>query len=80
VDEKRLPYNDDVMDEQRLTPDLLRLLRGSEVAQALGVSRALAYKWMASGVLPTVRRGRVIRVPQAALQAWIAKNTKQPAA
>jgi excisionase family DNA binding protein len=55
-------------------------LRGSKVAQALGVSRALAYKWMASGVLPTVRRGRVIRVPQAALQAWIAKNTKQPAA
>jgi len=52
------------------------LLRGSEVAQAFGISRALAYKWMASGILPTLRRGRCIRVPAGALQEWVAASTR----
>jgi len=53
------------------------LLRGREVAEALGVSRALAYRWMADGTLPVVRFGRAVRVPQAALRGWIARNTKE---
>lgn len=55
------------------------LLRGPEVAQALGISRALAYKWMADGTLPTVRISRSVRVPHAALLAWIEANTSQTA-
>jgi excisionase family DNA binding protein len=57
-------------------------LRGAEVATTLGVSRALAYRWMQSGVLPTVRipGSRTIRVPRAALLEWIAKNTRAGAA
>ena len=51
------------------------LLRGVEVAEALGISRALAYRWMASGILPTVRVSRSIRVPRAELLRWIAANT-----
>ncbi len=54
------------------------LLRGVEVADALGISRALAYRWMASGILPTVRVSRSIRVPRAELLKWIAANTNNP--
>lgn len=56
------------------------LLRGGEVAEALGCSRALAYKWMAAGVIPTVRvpGSRAIRVPKQALLEWIAQRTQQP--
>jgi excisionase family DNA binding protein len=56
------------------------LLRGGEVAEVLGCSRALAYRWMQNGVIPTVRvpGSRSVRVPKAALLAWIEKNTKQP--
>ena len=68
------------MDKPTVTTELPRLLRATEVAIALGVSRALAYKWMASGVLPTVRRGRCIRVPLSALEKWIATNTRQAVA
>jgi excisionase family DNA binding protein len=52
------------------------LLRAREVAVLLGISRALAYRWMACGILPTVRQGRSIRVPRAALLLWIQKNTR----
>jgi excisionase family DNA binding protein len=56
------------------------LLTGNEVAAELGISRALAYRWMAKGVLPVVRvpGGRTVRVPRAALEAWIEQQT-QPA-
>jgi excisionase family DNA binding protein len=53
------------------------LLRGQEVAEALNISRALAYRWMAAGILPIVRvpGGRSIRVPQQALLKWIEAST-----
>jgi excisionase family DNA binding protein len=41
---------------------LARLLRGSEVAQILNISKALAYRLMADGEIPTVRLGRAVRV------------------
>ena len=58
------------------TPDRL-LLRGLEVAQMMGCSRALAYRLMQRGVLPVVRipGGKTVRVPREALEAWIRKNT-----
>lgn len=58
------------------------LLRGPEVAELLGCSRALAYRWMQNGVLPTVRvpGARSVRVPKAALVAWIAARTTPPVA
>jgi excisionase family DNA binding protein len=51
------------------------LLRGPEVAEALGISRALAYRWMQTGVLPTVRVSRSVRVPHEGLLHWIRQNT-----
>ncbi len=51
------------------------LLRGVEVADALGISRALAYRWMQSGILPTVRVNGTVRVPRDLLLNWIKSNT-----
>lgn len=65
--------------DQAGASQLRLLLRGSEVAVALGISRALAYRWMAGGVLPVVRRGRSVRVPREALHRWIQENTEQAA-
>lgn len=55
------------------------LLRGNEVAAALGISRALAYRWMQDGTLPVLRApsGRVVRVPRAALEQWIEAHTRR---
>lgn len=54
------------------------LLRGGEVAHLLGCSRALAYRLMQRGVLPTVRvpGGKSVRVPREALVEWIRANTR----
>jgi len=53
------------------------LLRGTEVAVELGISRALAYRLMQNGTLPVVRvpGGRAVRVPRAALLRWIDEQT-----
>lgn len=54
------------------------LLRGGEVAQLIGCSRALAYRLMQKGVLPVVRLpgGKTVRVPRGALEEWIRNNTQ----
>lgn len=46
------------------------LVRPSEAAELIGVSRSKVYELIASGVLPSVRLdgGRLIRVPMAALE------------
>jgi len=60
------------------SPDGALLLKGDEVAALLGISRALAYRWMAGGVLPVVRvpGARTLRVPREALMTWIQRNTR----
>lgn len=61
---------------QKLSQRRSLMLRGGEVAIELGISRAQAYKWMKEGVLPTVRHGKTVRVPRAALLAWIERHTQ----
>jgi len=58
------------------------LLRGREVAEELGISRALAYRWMSSNILPVVRvpNSTSVRVPRAALLNWIESKTQLPGA
>ena len=67
------PQDGDVM---KLNPPGTLLMRGGEVAEALGISRALAYRWMQNGILPTVRVSRAVRVPRGALLDWIKRNTQ----
>jgi excisionase family DNA binding protein len=68
------------MNQKRVKSGEALLLRGDEVAEILRCSRALAYRWMAAGVLPTVRvhGSRSIRVPRAALVKWVEENTQKP--
>jgi excisionase family DNA binding protein len=47
------------------------LLKISEAAQALGISRSLAYQLARSRELPTVRIGGNILVSADALRAWV---------
>lgn len=58
------------------------LLKCDAVAQQLGISKALAYRWMQDGKLPTVRvnGSRSVRVPRAALVEWIERHTQSAAA
>lgn len=58
------------------TNSTIQLLKADEVARMLGVSRSKAYEMMAAEVVPTVRIGRSVRVPIAALEAWIQDNTR----
>ena len=58
-----------------LASDSVVLLRATEVARLLGVSRSQAYYMMAVGQLPVVRIGRAVRVPKQALADWIVRKT-----
>jgi excisionase family DNA binding protein len=51
------------------------LLRPEEAGQVLGISRSKVYAMLNSGQLPSIRAGRTIRVPRAALEKWIEGNT-----
>jgi excisionase family DNA binding protein len=55
-----------------------QLLRGAEVAEVIGCSRAMAYRLMQRGTIPVVRipGGKTVRVPRGALQEWIRDNTR----
>ena len=59
--------------------DARLLLRPSEAANALGISRAKAYELIAAKDLPSVRLGGSIRVPVEALRVWIELHTCQQA-
>lgn len=45
-----------------------------EFAEAIGISRAGAYKWVTEGIIPTVRVGRRLIVPSWAMKQF----TEQP--
>lgn len=55
------------------------LLRPAETAELLGISRALAYKWAKDGTLPTIKKGKAVRIPRAALLRWIDEQTQNGA-
>jgi excisionase family DNA binding protein len=47
------------------------MLRPSEFAESIGVSRSKAYELIAAGVVPSVKVGGCVRVPVSAARAWI---------
>ena len=59
--------------ERNATPLLLRI---SDVTAETGYGRTTVYALVASGELPVVRCGRALRVPRAALEAWIERKQK----
>jgi excisionase family DNA binding protein len=48
-----------------------KLLKPAEVADILQVSRAMAYKLLQQGEIPTVRIGTLVRVRRADLERYI---------
>jgi excisionase family DNA binding protein len=50
-----------------------------QAAVYLGISRAFAFRMVSAGEIPSVRLGRRILVPRAALEQWLA-NVGQKAA
>lgn len=58
----------------------VELLRATEVATILAVSRSKAYEMIASGELPSIRIGKYVRVPRARLYEWIDAHTEMPEA
>jgi excisionase family DNA binding protein len=52
------------------------LLRAEEVARLLGIGRSKTYELIARGELPSLRIGRLVRVPRHALDRWIADHTE----
>lgn len=51
------------------------LLTVAQVASLMQIARSRAYELVAQGVIPSVRVGRSVRVPRAALVAWVASST-----
>lgn len=47
------------------------LLRPGEAADLLGVSRSTIYQLMGSGEVPSIRVGKLLRVPLNALEKWV---------
>ena len=47
------------------------LMRPTEAARTLGISRSRIYELIRSGVLPSVRVGSSVRIPVAELRMWI---------
>ena len=50
------------------------LLTVPETARLLRISRNLAYELVARGELPSVRFGRVIRIPRSVLADWVRES------
>lgn len=50
------------------------LLKPLEAADMLGIGRSRVYDMLAAGELPSVRIGRSIRIPVAALQKWVERK------
>ena len=53
------------------------LLKASEVASKLNISKALAYRLMQRGEIRCVRIGNAVRVRPEDLQAFVATNLSQ---
>jgi excisionase family DNA binding protein len=67
------------MKTERNTDSEQILLRGGEVAELLGISRAKAYRLMQHREIPVVTFGKSIRVPREALLEFLRARTQQPA-
>jgi excisionase family DNA binding protein len=59
--------------------DDVRLLRLTEVAELLSISRTKVYELVASGQIPSLHVGRLRRVPLSALRDWISEQTERAA-
>ena len=63
------------MSQEAMTFDIpKRLLKASDVARILNISRALSYRLLQQGEIPVVRINRAVRVRPADLESFIQKS------
>jgi excisionase family DNA binding protein len=55
-----------------------KLLKGSDVARVLNISRSFSYHLLQTGAIPTVRLGKAYRVRPQDLDAYIQQNLHIP--
>jgi excisionase family DNA binding protein len=55
-----------------------KLLKAREVAAILGIGESTVYRLLAERRLPIVHIGDAVRVPEAALAAWIEERIEMP--
>ena len=67
---------DQVYAQNPESPKFEKLLKGSEVAGLLGVSKSFVYLLMQSGEIPTVRLRHAVRVRPKDLADYIEKNVR----
>lgn len=63
------------MTTQTLTAEPM-LLTPAEMAAKLGVGRTTAYQLIASGEIPVVRIGRLVRIPVDGLREWTQRRSE----
>ncbi len=55
------------------------LLRIPDAAERLSVGRSTVYELIQRGELPTVHIGRSVRIPAAAVRAWVERRAAEAA-
>lgn len=55
-------------------PEKRLLYTIDETVELLSLSRATLYRLTERGEIPTIKIGRAVRIPAAALEAWIAEQ------
>ena len=55
------------------------LLSPDETCEAIGVKRAQLFKMLASKEIPSIKLGKLRRIPVAGLQAWVQRQVEQQA-
>jgi len=58
--------------------DLPLLLDAAEAAKVLSLSRAKVLDLASHGEIPSVRLGRLVRIPREPLIAWVNERTSEP--
>ncbi len=54
------------------------VLTAEQTSRRLGISRGLMYKMIASGEMPSIKMGRLRRVPVAQLEMWLRGENPAP--
>ena len=67
-----------MMKTEKIASSEAILLRGEEVAELLGFSRAKAYRLMQRREIPVVTFGKSIRCPRESLLSFIRARTELP--
>lgn len=53
------------------------LLTVEEAARRLGIGRSLAWRLVQEGEIPSVRLGRLVRVPMSQLEEWLQAQSRE---